>query len=259
MMPLVMSPLEMRSPFKSPLDHLAPMLVSLVLVPRACKFIPSPLCLRLSLTRSSYSPPFVRTGRSRSEDPFYTTPGRRTNRPTTPKSAHTVSQDWRSRSSSGSDDGSPLKAKALRISASGAHGQQYGSDAGQSIGGGVVTAQDAQSVYPPSCCVFVANLLQTETEDTLEMAVTQIFREYGPVYVKIRRDAKQMPFAFCQYTRPEHAATAIQEGRGRLIRGRPCRCEKAKAHRKFGIIAASRRPFITPPLTDPCLVRQCFA
>jgi hypothetical protein len=32
------------------------------------------------------------------------------------------------------------------------------------------------------------------------MAVTQIFREYGPVYVKIRRDRQQMPFAFCQYT-----------------------------------------------------------
>jgi hypothetical protein len=32
------------------------------------------------------------------------------------------------------------------------------------------------------------------------VAVTQIFREYGSVYVKIRRDGKQMPFAFCQYT-----------------------------------------------------------
>jgi hypothetical protein len=32
------------------------------------------------------------------------------------------------------------------------------------------------------------------------MAVTQVFREFGPVFVKIRRDAKQMPFAFCQYT-----------------------------------------------------------
>jgi hypothetical protein len=32
------------------------------------------------------------------------------------------------------------------------------------------------------------------------MEVTKIFREFGPVFVKIRRDAKQMPFAFCQYT-----------------------------------------------------------
>ena len=32
------------------------------------------------------------------------------------------------------------------------------------------------------------------------MAVTQVFREFGPVFVKIRRDPRQMPFAFCQYT-----------------------------------------------------------
>lgn len=45
-----------------------------------------------------------------------------------------------------------------------------------------------------------SSLLQSESEESLQMAVTQIFREFGPVYVKIRRDAKQMPFAFCQYT-----------------------------------------------------------
>ena len=44
------------------------------------------------------------------------------------------------------------------------------------------------------------SLLQSENEDSLQMAVTQVFREYGPVYVKIRRDGKHMPFAFCQYT-----------------------------------------------------------
>ena len=65
------------------------------------------------------------------------------------------------------------------------------------------------------------------------MAVTQVFRDYGPVYVKIRRDAKHMPFAFCQYTNSEDAERAIREGRGRLVRGRPCRCEKAKAHREY--------------------------
>jgi len=73
------------------------------------------------------------------------------------------------------------------------------------------------------------------------MAVTQLFREFGPVFVKIRRDAKQMPFAFCQYTKQEHAERAIKEGRGRLIKGRPCRCEKAKAHRKFPFPLQHRR------------------
>ncbi|EHK96020.1 putative Meiotic activator RIM4 [Glarea lozoyensis 74030] len=97
----------------------------------------------------------------------------------------------------------------------------------------LVKDENSQSIFPPSCCVFVANLLQSESEESLQVAVTQIFREYGSVYVKIRRDGKQMPFAFCQYTTPEHAERAIREGRGRLIKGRPCRCEKAKAHRLF--------------------------
>ena len=44
------------------------------------------------------------------------------------------------------------------------------------------------------------SLLQSESDEALEVAVTQVFREYGTVWVKIRRDAKHMPFAFCQYT-----------------------------------------------------------
>lgn len=31
----------------------------------------------------------------------------------------------------------------------------------------------------------------------------------------------------------QDATRAIKEGRGRHIKGRPCRCEKAKAHRQF--------------------------
>lgn len=44
------------------------------------------------------------------------------------------------------------------------------------------------------------SLLQSETDGNLTAAVHQVFSEYGKVYVKIRRDAKHMPFAFCQYT-----------------------------------------------------------
>ena len=65
------------------------------------------------------------------------------------------------------------------------------------------------------------------------MSVTDVFRQFGPVWVKIRRDSKMMPFAFAQYTKLEHAERAIREGKGRLINGRPCRTEKAKAHRKL--------------------------
>ena len=78
--------------------------------------------------------------------------------------------------------------------------------------------------------------------------MTSVFREFGQVWVKIRRDHKNMPFAFCQYSvclplllqyplthtsqTQIDAENAIRDGRGRLIHGRPCRCEKAKAHRK---------------------------
>ena len=46
---------------------------------------------------------------------------------------------------------------------------------------------------------MLGSLLQSETDESLEVAVTQVFREFGSVWVKIRRDGKQMPFAFCQY------------------------------------------------------------
>ena len=39
-----------------------------------------------------------------------------------------------------------------------------------------------------------------ENEQELEAGVTEVFSHYGPVWVKIRRDGKNMPFAFCQYT-----------------------------------------------------------
>lgn len=35
---------------------------------------------------------------------------------------------------------------------------------------------------------------------SLEAAVTRAFCVYGTVFVKIRRDPNDMPFAFCQYT-----------------------------------------------------------
>src|ERR1700712_1354283 len=45
----------------------------------------------------------------------------------------------------------------------------------------------------------LTSLLSTEDEEQLEFAVTKVFREYGVVFVKIRRDRQNMPFAFCQY------------------------------------------------------------
>lgn len=78
-----------------------------------------------------------------------------------------------------------------------------------------------------------------------------MFRRYGTVFVKIRRDPKNMPYAFCQFTvsfLPSYfqpglcteagfqddgdAMHALEDSRGRLIHGRPVRTERAKANRK---------------------------
>ena len=42
--------------------------------------------------------------------------------------------------------------------------------------------------------------MQSETDEQLEYAVTEAFQRFGNVYVKIRRDARQMHLAFAQYT-----------------------------------------------------------
>ncbi|KAK3336815.1 hypothetical protein B0T19DRAFT_396519 [Cercophora scortea] len=93
--------------------------------------------------------------------------------------------------------------------------------------------KDAQGIYPPTACVFVANLPEGRDDQALEAAVTRVFSEYGVVYVKIRRDARNMPFAFCQYTNDEHAKNAVKGARNELILGRACRTEMAKANRNF--------------------------
>ncbi|RYP77796.1 hypothetical protein DL771_000893 [Monosporascus sp. 5C6A] len=59
---------------------------------------------------------------------------------------------------------------------------------------------DAQAFYPASACVFVANLPEGVKDARLEVEVTRAFSEFGTVFVKIRRDQKNMPFAFCQFT-----------------------------------------------------------
>ncbi|KAF8849702.1 hypothetical protein BDZ45DRAFT_718148 [Acephala macrosclerotiorum] len=203
-----------------------------------------------------YSPPFVRNGsQGRAEDPF-TSPvtqrhGSAQRTPTDPKFMNRAvkSDNWRSGSSSGSgsNPSSPSADKALRSAQRGrVFVSEYGSKHSKSKSLETpIKAEDAQAVFPPSSCVFVANLLQSETDEALEVAVTQVFREYGTVWVKIRRDSKHMPFAFCQYSNDQDAARAIKEGRGRTIKGRPCRCEKAKAHRLF-FFERKYGPAVTP-------------
>lgn len=92
-------------------------------------------------------------------------------------------------------------------------------------------------------------MTQSNSDDQLEHSVSEVFQAFGNVYVKIRRDGKGMPFAFCQYEvgfviapsfyliadtvqNVGDAQRAITMGRGLLIDGRACRTEVAKVNRK---------------------------
>ncbi|KAI1160209.1 hypothetical protein F5B18DRAFT_676276 [Nemania serpens] len=97
----------------------------------------------------------------------------------------------------------------------------------------LVQGVDAQTYYPAEACIFVANLPESKSDTVLEVAVTKVFSAFGPVFVKIRRDPKNMPFAFCQYTDSKHAQKAQKDGKGLLIEGRPCRTEMVKANRCY--------------------------
>ncbi|KAF3058950.1 Meiotic activator RIM4 [Daldinia childiae] len=101
-----------------------------------------------------------------------------------------------------------------------------------------VAGVDAQAFYPATACVFVANLPEYIRDARLEVELTRAFSKFGIVFVKIRRDQRNMPFAFCQYTKDEDAHNAVTQGRGILIEGRPCRTEMVKANRSFVIYNA---------------------
>ncbi|KAM7200595.1 hypothetical protein V8F33_003800 [Rhypophila sp. PSN 637] len=53
-----------------------------------------------------------------------------------------------------------------------------------------------------------------------------------------------LPFAFCQYTKDEDAVRAMEDGKGTMILGLPCRTEMVKANRSF-IIYKRNRMIIT--------------
>ncbi|KAI9668350.1 MAG: hypothetical protein M1829_005554 [Trizodia sp. TS-e1964] len=114
----------------------------------------------------------------------------------------------------------------------------------QSVPGvaGVTTNENAQAVHPPSACVFVANLCNKKTDTELEKSVMDIFGQYGQCWVKIRRDNRGMPFAFCQYESDENARKAIIEGRQKLIDGRVCRTEPAKVNRAMYMSTITGKP-----------------
>lgn len=54
------------------------------------------------------------------------------------------------------------------------------------------TSYSGQLMFP--------SLTQAFDDQRLEIEVTKYFSQFGTVFVKIRRDSRHMPFAFCQFT-----------------------------------------------------------
>ncbi|KAM0424858.1 hypothetical protein ACHAPT_009914 [Fusarium lateritium] len=100
---------------------------------------------------------------------------------------------------------------------------------------------DPQALYPPEACVFVANLSQHYDDLTLQASVTKIFARYGTVFVKIKRDKRQMPFGFAQYTKVADAEKALAGIRGIDIHGRPVRTERCNANLVYLIVRRNSR------------------
>ncbi|KND90387.1 Meiotic activator RIM4 [Tolypocladium ophioglossoides CBS 100239] len=98
---------------------------------------------------------------------------------------------------------------------------------------------DPQTMYAGSSCMFVANLPQHFSDRLLEEEVTKAFSQFGIVFVKIKRDGRGMPFAFCQYTNDVDARNAMIKGKGTVILERPCRTEMARAHTSFVVYKLS--------------------
>ncbi len=113
----------------------------------------------------SYSPPFVRKGTQSSvEDPFTSTSSRHGSGQVTAtgiksKSPLAKSDNWRSDSSSSSSAGrsSPRLSHYL-VAKRGTtlFVKPYNSEDDAATFYQTVTAEDAQGLFPPACCVFVA-------------------------------------------------------------------------------------------------------
>ncbi|KFY07275.1 hypothetical protein V492_07286 [Pseudogymnoascus sp. VKM F-4246] len=97
----------------------------------------------------------------------------------------------------------------------------------------IIDKNNCQLYYSPDSCLFVANLNSQHDEVELEAAVTEIFRKYGTVYVKITRDKKNMPMGFVQFTNSSDAARARDKAKGTVIFGRGCRIEWSNANRNY--------------------------
>lgn len=78
------------------------------------------------------------------------------------------------------------------------------------------------------------SLAMKKSDVELEAGLTQVMGVYGTVHVIMNRDESKgnMPHAWCQFTKKEHAEKALAGAAGAMVHGRPLRIERAKANRK---------------------------
>lgn len=110
----------------------------------------------------------------------------------------------------------------------------------------------------------ISSLPEGVDDTRLEAEVTRHFSRFGTVFVKIRRDARNMPFAFCQYTVsiPEKFAIgtlADRHNRRRMTRREPW--FKAKASSSTAVLVAPKwcapTVSISSPSPEPSLTITC--
>ncbi|KAI4851488.1 hypothetical protein E4T44_02103 [Aureobasidium sp. EXF-8845] len=112
--------------------------------------------------------------------------------------------------------------------------------------GTLVTAENAQALFSPSACIFVANLDRTRSGLDLTEAVKDAFAEIGPCWVKVRFDRKNIPAAFVQFQTDEEAAKANALLHGTRIFGRPCRIKNARAPRTVFVSRRDQADLFVP-------------
>ncbi|KAK4971236.1 hypothetical protein LTR66_011449 [Elasticomyces elasticus] len=71
------------------------------------------------------------------------------------------------------------------------------------------TVENAQALFPPTACMFIANLCATRTDAEILDALNGRFRQFatkvgsteqeGGLWIKVYRDNRGMPYAFAQY------------------------------------------------------------
>ncbi|KAG9700234.1 hypothetical protein KCU95_g778, partial [Aureobasidium melanogenum] len=112
--------------------------------------------------------------------------------------------------------------------------------------GVLVTAENAQAIFSPAACIFVANLDRTRTRTELTNEVKDKFAEIGQCWVKVRFDKKNIPAAFVQFKTIEEAMEADARFHGARISGRPCRIKYARAPRTV-FVARRDQQELCPP------------